>query len=101
MNQDSNRQRLLVGVSGSANGHVAVDDSIQLANRYRCQLVGVEIVDETAEAERRKEIRRAHPRGLAGLLHPKVDRSIASARVLISLALRLAFVFGGVRICAC
>ncbi|WP_182868174.1 universal stress protein [Rhodopirellula sp. JC639] len=72
MNQDSNLQRLLVGVCGSANGHVAVDYSIQLANRYGCQLMGVEIVDdddtelaiygvadETFEADRRQEIRHA------------------------------------------
>ena len=69
MNQVSNLQRVLVGVGGSANGHVAVDFSIQLANRYGCRLVGIDIVDEddtelaiygvadeTAEAERRREI---------------------------------------------
>ncbi|PAY16303.1 hypothetical protein CKO51_27535 [Rhodopirellula sp. SM50] len=75
MNQVSNLQRVLVGVGGSANGHVAVDFSLQLADRYGCRLVGIDIVDEddtelaiygvadeTAEAERRREIRQLRDR---------------------------------------
>ncbi|MDV6034855.1 MAG: universal stress protein [Phycisphaera sp. RhM] len=80
MNQVSNLQRVLVGVGGSANGHVAVDFSIQFASRYGCRLVGIDIVDEddtelaiygvadeTAEAERRREIRQLRERARQNL----------------------------------
>ncbi|QDV41791.1 Universal stress protein family protein [Stieleria neptunia] len=80
MNQVSNLQRVLVAVGGSANGHVAVDYSIQLANRYGCRLVGIDIVDdddtelaiygvadEAAEAERQREIRQLRERARQNL----------------------------------
>lgn len=80
MNKKSNLRRLLVGVDGSVNGHVAVDLAIQLAKEHECQLVGIDIVDEdatelalygvadaNAEEERRSEIKHMRERAKQSL----------------------------------